>query len=392
MVQKRLLLQTVHDLWQNFVIDYQDKLEILPKFSFFASLRPTECIVAGDPGSHNICVCEQHENVKLKLMAWNVRLTYKDLIEVAVCDVNNIQCTLYGCEKCPGVAKIREVYEEEDHFYGDSITFKWWENRSSREYLETVTQPYEIFKNTLFDLIWDLRIHHFISKEQKRYLQHCKDNLKSNSCILIMDFSENYSFVIQNSVQVFYYNNTQATIYPFTMYYKTEDCDDLKNKNFCIISDTKDHYAYTIHTFIQKMTDVLKNDFEWIKSIIYFSDGAPQQYKNRRVFYLMRHFGSIDLFFFGILQTIFSQNINNAFAHYFRNNLINMCHHKDNFGIEVTSYNFFGTGHGKTENDGHGGTIKRTTSRHSLRAAPNKQITTAKEMYESAVANIESIR
>ena len=77
---------------------------------------------------------------------------------------------------------------------------------------------------------------------------------------------------------------------------------------------------------------------------------------------------------------------------YLRNHLINICHQKKDFNIGVTSYNFFGTSHGKTENDGHGGTVKRTTCRHSLRSAPDQQVTTAREMYDFAVTDISSIR
>ena len=197
---KRLLLQTVHDLWLSFVVDYRDKLEVLPKFSFFASLRPKECIVAGDPGSHSICVRELHANVKLKLNAWDKHLKYKDLIEAAVCDVSNIQCMIYGCGKCPGVAKIREISEKDDSFGGDMMTYQYWVDRGSRAYLETITESFESFEEILFEQIWNLRVHHFISSEQKRFLNHCKETVTSNTCVIIMDFSENYSFVIQKSV------------------------------------------------------------------------------------------------------------------------------------------------------------------------------------------------
>lgn len=65
-----------------------------------------------------------------------------------------------------------------------------------------------------------------------------------------------------------------------------------------------------------------------------------------------------------------------------RNHLANiLCHEKD-FGIKVICYNFFATGHGKTELDGEGGTVKRSTTRHNIRSSPSDQVTTPKEMYE----------
>lgn len=66
--QKRMLLYTLHDLYNNFISDYKGT-EVLPKFSYFAALKPKECVYAGDPGTHTICVCVEHENVKLKIAA-----------------------------------------------------------------------------------------------------------------------------------------------------------------------------------------------------------------------------------------------------------------------------------------------------------------------------------
>lgn len=80
------------------------------------------------------------------------------------------------------------------------------------------------------------------------------------------------------------------------------------------------------------------------------------------------------------------------FSKFFRNHLTNISCHEVDFGIKVTSYNFFGTGHGKTENDGNGGTVKRTVSRHNLRSSADNQITNAYEMFRFAKEKMESIR
>ena len=37
--------------------------------SKFAELRPKECVLAGASGTHNVCVCTIHQNVKLMLSA-----------------------------------------------------------------------------------------------------------------------------------------------------------------------------------------------------------------------------------------------------------------------------------------------------------------------------------
>lgn len=38
-----------------------------------------------------------------------------------------------------------------------------------------------------------------------------------NECIVICDFSENYAFIIQNSVQGIHWNNDQVTIHIIKM-------------------------------------------------------------------------------------------------------------------------------------------------------------------------------
>ncbi len=35
-----------------------------------------------------------------------------------------------------------------------------------------------------------------------------------------VDFSENYTFIIQDAVQGYHWNNDQVTVHPFVIYYK----------------------------------------------------------------------------------------------------------------------------------------------------------------------------
>ena len=38
--------------------------------------------------------------------------------------------------------------------------------------------------------------------------------------LVIGDFAENYSFVLQDTAQGFHWNNSQATIHPFVIYHR----------------------------------------------------------------------------------------------------------------------------------------------------------------------------
>lgn len=62
-------------------------------YSKFASLRPIHCILPGASGSHTICVCVIHQNVKLLLNALNLEAldnsgvgwSYKEILKRMVC-------------------------------------------------------------------------------------------------------------------------------------------------------------------------------------------------------------------------------------------------------------------------------------------------------------------
>lgn len=284
LVQKRMLLYTLHDLYSNFILDYAEE-ENLPKFSYFASLKPEECVYAGDPGTHEICVCLEHENVRLKLNALTNKIKYKDLFEGAVCSSFNVKCMLHECTNCQGKEGIKATFAKYNiNITKDSVTFKQWKSEASRALICSCTQNLQDFMTSLIDDVWNLTKHHFIANTQKNFLTYCKNQLQNDTCIILMDFAENYSFVIQRSVQAYYYNNVQATIHPFVVYY-IEPEDNGNNKlqqiSFCVISDTKDHQAYTVNIFQEKLLEIIKGKFPWISSVIYFSDGAPTQYKNK---------------------------------------------------------------------------------------------------------------
>ena len=62
--------------------------------------------------------------------------------------------------------------------------------------------------------------HFFIGKQQALYFNDCKNALKPGELVAQADFSENYSFVLQDAVQGYHWNNAQATIHPFVVLYR----------------------------------------------------------------------------------------------------------------------------------------------------------------------------
>ncbi|XP_024889361.1 uncharacterized protein LOC112465839 [Temnothorax curvispinosus] len=83
-----------------------------------------------------------------------------------------------------------------------------------------------------------------------------------------------------------------------------------------------------------------------VSKIIYFSDGAPQQFKNFK-------------------------------------NFSNIYHHEVDFGVRA-EWHFFATAHGKGPCDGIGGTLKRLAARASLQRPTDQQILDPMDLFNWA--------
>ena len=65
----------------------------------------------------------------------------------------------------------------------------------------------EEFIANIVDDVYEVCPHHFIAKAQANHLKMAKENLSENE-LNILDFAENYSFVVQDAVQRFHWENS----------------------------------------------------------------------------------------------------------------------------------------------------------------------------------------
>ena len=86
-------------------------------------------------------------------------------------------------------------------------------------------------------------------------------NFQQNQCIVLLDFAENYIFIVQDAIQGHHWNNSQVTLHPFVIYFKNEK-KQLHGRNLCIISDCLKHNANTVYTFISKIMPLIKKNFQ----------------------------------------------------------------------------------------------------------------------------------
>ena len=241
-LQKRFILYDLEDLYRNWI--KQSTFGIVPSLSLFIELRPIQCVFAGAPGSHTVCVCSFHQNVKLKLAVLEPKINYKEIIGISVCSIENKRCMLRECDGC-GNKETNINCIRNDAYSNKNIKYKQWvqvkskgeESSTSKTTLQEFEELYEMFLDNLVNYILGLTEHHYISENQKNYFSDYKNTLDTNICLIVMDFAEKYSFICQDSTQGFYFNNCTASVHTMVVYYKSELGNDLKVQSYCIISN-----------------------------------------------------------------------------------------------------------------------------------------------------------
>ena len=351
-VQKRLILGNLKEIFHQFRNEEEQ-----PKigFSSFALLRPRHCVLAGSGGTHSVCVCTYHQNPKLQLGALGIpTLDYRKVMGKSVCDTSNRICMLHICKNCPGENGIKEFLQnlEDMEDVPDDIRFKEWVT-VDRTQLEDRVLPFDEFLDTVSKSLYKLTRHHFVAETQAASFKKLKQDLKEEEeGILVMDFAENYSFIVQDAAQGFHWENSQCTVHPLVFYYRQNN--EILHQSYCFLSDSTKHSTATVFSFLKVLLPSLKNSFPRLLKIHYFSDGCAGQYKNKY-------------------------------------NFTNLYHHFNDFGL-AAEWHFFATSHGKSACDGIGGIVKRATATASLQRTISNQILTPRDMFNFVKSHLPKIK
>ncbi|KAK2718570.1 hypothetical protein QYM36_005787 [Artemia franciscana] len=140
--------------------------------------------------------------------AVKIEESYKDLIKMLVCSVDNSECMLRHCDNCPSddalieylTAKLSEDYDLEEE-----IIISQWVNTDRTEMVKQ-SISIEGFISLLSKPIENLIPHSYITKSQSKTFKKLKEDPPLNTAIVVMDFSENYSYTIQNEFQSYHWN------------------------------------------------------------------------------------------------------------------------------------------------------------------------------------------
>jgi hypothetical protein len=146
-------------------------------------------------------------------------------------------CFFCDCSECPGPTNLDNTLE--DVFTDNAIensTFKEW-ILADRCELVMIVKSTEEFIESLLEKLLLLLCHSFIATQQALFIKALKCNLQSGEFVVLCDFAENYSFVLQDEAQGFHWNNAQATIHQLVIYFKKSDALNTEHENLVMISD-----------------------------------------------------------------------------------------------------------------------------------------------------------
>ena len=68
--------------------------------------------------------------------------------------------------------------------------------------------------------------------------------------LLVLDFAENYSFLVQDAVQGFHWENSQRTVHPLVFYFCSPD-RELQHQSFWCFSDGLKHTTIMVYAFLK---------------------------------------------------------------------------------------------------------------------------------------------
>ena len=264
--------------------------------------------------------------------ALNWEVTYKDLVNKVMCDPSNCECMMHRCTYCPGTNALRKFLEDD---LSSALCHYSQCKTTDRVSMVTVASTWEEYKDTLVSAIKALTKHSFLAKCQDNFLRAKKESLKANEVIVLRDFVKNYQFLVQGEIQSYHWCKEQCTLLPVVVHF-TDGDGNIQHNPLCFISDDNNHNTNFVYKIQTILVDCLKENLPIVDKIFCFSDGCAEQYKNCK-------------------------------------NYINLCHHQQDFSMDV-EWIFFATSHGKSPCNGVRGLVKRYVAKRSLQRPLHDQI------------------
>jgi hypothetical protein len=133
---------------------------------------------------------------------------------------NRRECLMGDCDLC-GVDNMAICHIEEEgssnammkwkHFSMEQIIIKRGEEKKKFKlvYKSNVSTNLKEYLKPNFQFF---ACHNFVAKWQDKMFKSCLESFIIDTMVLIVDFTKNYSFEVQNEVQCMHWHNYQVTI------------------------------------------------------------------------------------------------------------------------------------------------------------------------------------
>ena len=173
------------------------------------------------------------------LVVMNSSSNYRHIMKLCVCNVDRYDCMMGHCNNCLDLSVLKSFLRKKLLKIIDPDEIK--EESKFDDFIENLVGKFGKFG--------ELMKHHYIAKKQAEFFKQLKENLHLGS-VIMLDFADHYSFLVQDAARGFHWNNSQATIHPFMIYY-VDGSGKLAHKSYVCINDHKTHGTITVYSFLK---------------------------------------------------------------------------------------------------------------------------------------------
>lgn len=200
---KHRMLINLRDLYTLFRKKYPEDIISVSKF---AQLRPRQCQWPGHAGFHTVCCCQLHENFRLLLKVADPKLKSSDYVAKLLCNPPTEDCYLSVCETCPNDNVMDELFEKIGNAEDDiTVSVDQWTGGGDRSDLVTMSWEFDEYKEKLIRFQFQFLEHAYINQQQTKFFRNLREHVlptNPDAAMITMDFSSNYSYVVQNETYV----------------------------------------------------------------------------------------------------------------------------------------------------------------------------------------------
>jgi hypothetical protein len=319
-VQKYIMIVTISDAFEEFKKTF---VAITCSLSYFTQHRPKYVMKKSD-SKHYSCLCTICENFQLLCNSISPYFTQKkvglstEILEKLCCDPKNFECSNNECKDCVNYMDVLKSLLM-SCCLDEPVKWYKWEKSGENRFIEKTLQADKKVGDVLKEFeqsFKKFKLHKFVQRTQKQYLNESRENLNENEAIIIVDYAEKYTTTFQHAVQSSYFGSRAISIFTARAYVGKQ-----AEYSFALVSDNITQGKHEVFACLKYIIGQLKLRHQNLSHVKVFSDGCGGQFKNRF------HFK-------------------------------NLIHAVSDFNVTL-ELAFFATGHGKSPCDGIGAAIKR---------------------------------